>query len=68
MKKSLPLPLQIDCSGLSKKRIADLTDRLRMHFKEVIVWNKEISAGKPLSKGHYEAGWRIIDRCGVKAA
>lgn len=61
-------PLKIDCDGLSQKLIADLADRLRLHFVEVEVFGETIFADKPLSFSHYDAAWRIIDRFGVKAS
>ena len=67
MKKNFPLPLTIDCEGLSKKSIADLADRLSMHFVDVKIWGEEIIAHKPLSMANYSAAWNIIDRFGVKA-
>ena len=67
MKKNFPLPLTIDCEGLSKKIIADLADRLAMHFVDVKVFGDDIEAYKPLSMADYSAAWNIIDRFGVKA-
>lgn len=61
-------PLKINCDGLSQKLIADLANRLRLHFVEVEIWDDEISASRPLSVFHYGEGWRIIDAFGVKAA
>ena len=61
-------PLKIDCDGLSQKLVADLADRLRLHFVDVDVWGEIIYAAHPLSwKTHYDAAWRIIDAIGVKA-
>ena len=66
MKKKLPTPLTIDCSGLSTKRARFLHDRLKACFAKVEMWDDEIVASKPFSGGHYEAAWRIIDTYGVK--
>lgn len=60
------LPLKIDCDGLSSKLIADLADRLRLHFVDVDVFGKTIYASKPLGSLHYEKAWQILDRFGVK--
>ena len=61
-------PLKIDCEGLSQKLIADLADRLRLHFVDVDVFGEVIYAGNPLSSYHYGTAWRIIDAFGVKAS
>lgn len=68
MKKKLPLPLVIDCDGLSKKLTAELADRLSMHFKDVKIWSDEIEASKPLNGWHYEQAWLELDKFGVKVA
>jgi len=60
------LPLKIDCDGLSSKLIADLADRLRLHFVDVDVIGETIYAAKPLNSSHYEKAWQIFDRFGVK--
>ena len=60
-------PLKINCEGLSKKLIADLADRLSMHFMDVRIWADEIEAGKPLGGYHYGTAWKIIDKFGVQA-
>ena len=60
------LPLKIDCDGLSSKLIADLADRLRLHFVDVDVIGETIYAAKPLGSLHYEKAWQILDRFGVK--
>ena len=62
------LPLKIDCDGLSSKLIADLADRLRLHFVDVDVFGETIYAANPLGKNHYDAAWRILDAFGVKVA
>lgn len=67
MKNQFPLPLTIDCDGLSQKLIADLADRLAMHFEDVKAFDDEIEAYKPLSMANYDAAWNIIDKFGVKA-
>ncbi|MBR1806276.1 MAG: hypothetical protein IJ774_07825 [Selenomonadaceae bacterium] len=60
-------PLKIDCDGLSQKLIADLADRLRLHFVDVDVFGDIIYAANPLGwKTHYDAAWRILDAFGVK--
>ena len=66
MKRTFPLPLQIDCEGLSKKLIAELADRLSMHFENVSVIGTDIEAGNPISPEHYFAAWKIFDKFGVK--
>ena len=38
MKKKFPLPLKINCEGLSRKLINDLADQLRLHFRDVQIW------------------------------
>lgn len=60
-------PLKISCEGLSSKLIADLADRLSMHFMDVRIWTDEIEADKPLNGEHYNAAWKILDRFGVTA-
>lgn len=67
MKRQFPLPLKIDCSGLSQKSIADLADRLRIHFFDVDVFSDTIFAAKPVDQFRYEKAWRILDLFGVKA-
>lgn len=66
MKRNFPLPLVIDCDGLSKKLIADLADRLAMHFENVKIEGDDIVAEKPLGFSHYDTAWQILDRFGVK--
>ena len=61
-------PLKIDCDGLSSKLIADLADRLRLHFVDVDVFGETIYAANPLGSFHYDAAWRILDAFGVKVA
>ena len=68
MKRQFPLPLKIDCVGLSSKLINDLADRLALHFDTVAIWGDEITAANPLDMAHYDIAWRIIDRFGVKAS
>ena len=67
MKRHFPIPLKIDCSGLSQKAIADLADRLRIHFFDVDIFSDTIFAAKPVNQLRYEKAWRIIDLFGVKA-
>lgn len=67
MKKKFPLPLKVNCEGLSRKLIDDLADQLRHHFRDVQIWEDEITAANPLGGGHYEIAWRILDRFGVNA-
>ena len=65
--KFTPKPLQIDCDGLSKKLVAELADRLSMHFMDVKIWNDTIEAANPLDSHHYSEAWHAIDHFGVKA-
>lgn len=68
MKHQFPLPLKIDCSGLSQKRTCELADKLAEHFDTVEHWGDgEISAHKPKGMYHYGLAWNLIDRYGVKA-
>ena len=67
MKKKIPLPLKVNCEGLSRKLINDLADQLRHHFRDVQIWGDEITAAGTLGYTHYEIAWRIIDRFGVYA-
>jgi len=56
----------IPCEGLSRKRIAELADKLVDHFDSVEHWgDNEITAYKPLSSIHYGDAWNLIDRYGV---
>lgn len=66
-KQRLPLPLEIDCTGLSVKLIRDIADRLRLHFVDVVIAGTDITASNPLNQRHYDAAWNIIDSFGVKA-
>lgn len=66
MRHTLPTPLYIDCSGLSQKHTQILHDRLKRCFAKMELWEDEIVAGKPFSKGHYESAWRILDQYGLK--
>lgn len=66
MKRTFPIRLQINCEGLSKKLIAELADRLSMHFENVSVFGTDIEAGNPISQEHYFIGWKILDKFGVK--
>lgn len=59
-------PLKITCDGLSQKLIADLADRLRLHFVDVEVFGEDIFASKPISHYGYEMAWKILDAFGVK--
>ena len=68
MKRYFPLPLKIDCSGLSPKSINDLADRLRLHFFDVDVFSDTIYAAKPVNQFRYEKAWQIIDEFSVKAS
>lgn len=67
LRDRLPLPLEIDCAGLSGKLIRDLADRLKPHFANVKREGTDITAASPLNQKHYDAAWNIIDRFGVKA-
>ncbi len=67
LRHRLPLPLEIDCAGLSGKLIRDLAARLSLHFVDVKLSGTDITAGNPLNQKHYDAAWNIIDRFGVKA-
>lgn len=66
MRKELPIPLSINCKGLSPRRIQKLVDILPVYFSKVEVWDDEITAGKPKSLRHYEDAWRMLDRYEVK--
>ena len=66
MKKRFPLPLQIDCNGLSAGAIQELADRLCFCFYDVTIWGDEITAANPVSGDRYIAAWNILDRYGVK--
>ena len=66
MKKKLPTPLYIDCSGLSSKRTQILSERMKECFAKVEVWDDEIVASSPRGRLHYESAWRILDQYGVK--
>lgn len=66
MKKKLPLPLSIDCGGLSKKHFKMLVEQLQFYFDEVEVWSDVIMASKPRSMGRYGEAWRVFDRYSVK--
>ena len=64
-KQKLPRPLEIDCSGLSKKRIDELADKLKRYFRNVTVWDTDISASQPVNNEMYQIAWRTLDRYGV---
>ena len=66
MKKKFPLPLTVNCKGLSRKLIADLADRLSMLFEDVSIEGDDIIAHKPLGMNRYEHAWRLFDKFGVK--
>ena len=66
MKHKLPTPLTIDCSGWCPKRTQLFSERMKRCFAKVEVWGDEIVVSKPLSGGHYETAWNILDRYGVK--
>lgn len=66
MKRYFPIPLRIDCGGLSMKRAIELADKLVEHFDKVELWCDEIVAHKPINYLHYELAWRILDCFGVK--
>ena len=68
MKKKLPLPLSIDCTGLDEPLIINLATLLRRHFRNVEIWHDEIVAAEPFSGYHYEAAWLILDRFDVRVA
>lgn len=65
--KFLQPPLKITCDGLNTKLIYELADRLRLHFVDVEVYGETIYAGHPLNSFHYDEGWHVIDKFGVKA-
>ena len=65
--KFIQPPLLIDCDGLSQKLIAELADRLSMHFLDVKIWSDTIEAANPLNNYHYSEAWHAIDDFGVKA-
>ena len=60
-------PLLIDCSGLSKKSIEELTDILSMHFLDVKIFGNDIEAAQPVNGHHYNDAWHAIDHFKVKA-
>ena len=66
MKKKFPLPLIIDCEGLSRNRMIELVGRLKAHFVKVDFSDEEITAEDPLDLNHYHAAWSILDAYGVK--
>ena len=68
MKRQFPMPLKIDCSGLSQKSINDLADRLRLHFFDVDVFSDTIYAAKPVNQLRYEKAWRILDLFAVNVS
>ena len=49
MKKKFPVPLDLDCNGLSTKLILELADELREFFEVVDVNGDEISADDLIS-------------------
>lgn len=65
MKRKFPLPLTINCDGLSKKRTVELANLLVPHFDQVSLCGEDIVADKPLSGFHYDAAWKILDRYGI---
>jgi len=68
MKRQFPTPLKIDCSGLSRKLIRELADRLSFHFFDIDVFSDTIYASKPVNQLRYEKAWLIIDEFNVKAS
>lgn len=69
MKKHFPIPLQIDCDGLSRKRILELFGRLKAHFVNAELLDDDtIVVSKPIDLQHYDAAWQLIDKYGVKVA
>lgn len=64
MKK--PVPLIIDCEGLSQKKISELADELDMLFRDVAVRGESIIVQTPISKGHYEQAIETAERYGVR--
>ena len=66
MKKFQQPPLKIICAGLSPEKVDDLADKLSSHFFDVNVYGDTIYADRPRDFRHYEAGWHILDKLGVK--
>ena len=64
--KVFPMPMTIDCDGLSTKWIRELADHLSMYFEQVVVFGDDITVNQPVSIKHYNAAWRILDHYGVK--
>ena len=64
--KVFPMPMTIDCEGLSRKWISEIADHLSMYFEQVVIDGDDIIVGKPISMKHYNTAWLILDRYGVK--
>lgn len=68
MKRTFPIPLQIDCRNISKRRQRELANRLACHFDKVEFWDdNEITASSPRGVLHYGIAWELIDNFRVKA-
>ena len=65
-KKIFPLPLKIDCSGLSQKAVYELADRLAFYFYDVDIVVDTVFAENPVSEHHYWSAWKILDLYDVK--
>ena len=59
------MTLDINCEGLSQKRIAGLADELSMAFRDVEVDGERISASDPLGKHCVTAAYELLERYGV---
>lgn len=66
MKKRLPLPLIIDCSGITPKTAAELANRLTPYFDTVELFADTIRAIKPVNAYRYGLAWRLLDYFNVK--
>ena len=64
--KQTPMPIRIDCEGLSGKRISELADDLDMLFRDVTVQGEYITVSKAFSKVHYEQALEILESYGVR--
>lgn len=68
MKRKFPVPLIVDCGGLTKMHIKILAGHLNEHFFNVKILGNEISASEPTDEKHYGMGWKLCDRWGVKVS
>ena len=54
MKKDFPLPLVLDCDGLSSKLVEELGDELRLSFEVVDISGDEITARVPSRSDYHD--------------